>query len=541
MRGRGLAMMATALTAAGLALSAPARAAHDADDHSPNARLAASLKLGGLGDLAFSGDLAVASQFVFDDGATHGFSVIDVSDPAAPRELRRFACPGAGWDVSMWGDLVFLSTDQYTPSLEGTCGSAPGTGFQGIKIVSLDDPLNPVSVGAVAMPCSGSHNNTVLPDPARNRVLLYAASSDFADRYPGEGCDAIVSVPLDAPQNAEVIKAMPSDELEACHDFAVHVQRKLLAGGCNSELRLFDISDPESPRLLSTFTNPLEAFQHSVGFSEDGSVLISGEETAQSTEGGCTGGTPSPHGAIWFHDIENPAIPVLRGYHQVGQGFEAPNFAAPGCSVHNFAIVPTKGDRDVLTAGWYSGGMSVVDFTDPAAAVEVAHYLPDQRDPATRAHYWAAYWYRGHVYATNTFETERKALDVFRVEDPAIGETFRLAHLNPQTVESFADAPAGAQPGASAGPSPSSPPGGQSGTPPSSCRPSPARLRIRGARRILRADLLRGGRRVRHLRVRGREVRLNLRGVSPGAYRVRVRYRGRGTRVRTVSRRVTVC
>ena len=52
-----------------------------------------------------------------------------------------------------------------------------------------------------------------------------------------------------------------------------------------------------------------------------------------------------------------------------------PQTSLENCTWHNFNVVPTD-KRYVLVAGNYQSGISVVDFTDPAAATEVAFADP---------------------------------------------------------------------------------------------------------------------------------------------------------------------
>lgn len=131
----------------------------------------------------------------------------------------------------MWEDLVFLSTDNFTPTQDGSCASEPGQGFQGVKIVSIADPVNPVSVGSVPMECSGAHNATVVPDLAAGRLILYTASLKYSIDPPQDGCDHIIEVPLADPGKARTISKLPDTPVEGCHDVTVHLPAKLLAGG----------------------------------------------------------------------------------------------------------------------------------------------------------------------------------------------------------------------------------------------------------------------------------------------------------------------
>lgn len=444
-----------------LALRAHAGATTSGDLHSANASEAARLDLGaGLTEVAFWDDLAVVGRFTgtgLETGADAGFSVVDISEPDAPVELSRFVCTGGGWDLSVWDDLVFLSVDGITSTSNGACDSRPEyiswtddlsatTGFMGLKIVSIADPSNPVQAGSVRLPCSGSHTNTIIPDLENGRVLIYAASlidtsnlgSDWPASEAAQGCDVIVEVPLADPAAAAIIGRLPSGEgkVTQCHDMTYFEARKLLGAACYSELRLYDVSDPEAPVFLSAVPSGV-ANAHSIAFSQDGNTLVLGEERGYSKH--CMGGLGLPiNGALWFYDITNPLAPVLHGFHALQRGLEAESPHGAGCSAHNFNIVPTRNGRDVLVAAWYAGGMSVVDFTDIDHVTEVAYYQPDLNDPSRRAFYWSAYWYRGHVYATNAWLSRHHTLDVYTIGDPAIGDPARLPYMNASSQEAQA-------------------------------------------------------------------------------------------------------
>ena len=532
-------------------IATPAGATHNADVHSANVNEVASVRLGeGLSDVAFWGDLAVVGQFVFEDGSTDGFSVVDISQPERPRPITRFVCAGAGWDVSIWEHLVFLSVDDFTPSADESCAAESGPGFQGIKIVSIEDPAHPRQVGSVPMECSGSHTNTVVPDLGKDRLVLYTASLKYPYNPPQAGCDHIIEVPLGNPGAAKTVGALPADSAEACHDVAVHVARRLLAGACQTELRLYDIADLVQPRLVSVTPNPpSNVFQHSAAFSNDGMSLVTGEENVfyEGRTAACPGGTGSTSGAVWFYDISNAAAPLMRGYHQLQRGFEPSSPNGAGCSAHNFNVVPIREDRDLLVAAWYSGGMNVIDFTDLTRPAEVAYYQPALGDPARRAHYWAAYFYRGHVWTTNTYNSQRRSLDVYRVDDPQITTAFRLPHLNPQTQEELSEAPptppaSGASPPGSGAPPSAS--GAPRARPPAAgrvrCRRKIVRVKLPGRARGVRASLARGGRRTK-LRVRRRAVTVNPRRLKAGTHILRVRYRDARGNPRRITRRVRGC
>ena len=70
--------------------------------------------------------------------------------------------------------------------------------------------------------------------------------------------------------------------------------------------------------------------------------------------------------------------------------------------------------RDIFVQAWYQGGISVIDFTDPANPFEIAYFDrgPVDEDQLVTGGYWSAYWYDGRIYATEI----TRGLDVFALE-----------------------------------------------------------------------------------------------------------------------------
>jgi hypothetical protein len=94
--------------------------------------------------------------------------------------------------------------------------------------------------------------------------------------------------------------------------------------------------------------------------------------------------------------------------------------------------LPTN-KRYVLVSGNYQSGISVVDFTNPANAREIAF-----ADPAPLSSTslvlggdWSSYWYNGQIYESDI----RRGLIVWGLSDPAVASAKKLDHLNPQTEE----------------------------------------------------------------------------------------------------------
>lgn len=435
-----------------------AGADHNADDHSPQATALANIPRSSdfqfgvppaaafQSDLAFTGDLAIAGNY-------NGFRVIDVSDPENPSVVRDVWCPGPQNDVSIWDDLIVLSVDTVLTSPSCSAVAAVPqtleTGWEGLRVFSLSevlatdpDPdgftrLEPV--GAVYTDC-GSHTHTGIPDG--DRVIVYVSSyslrsgpdcgppDDPTDDHPAlHGKISVVEVPLNDPASSQVIGTPAVDmppwvdlvpfgfnPLSGCHDIQVFPNEDLAAAACASVGQLWDISDPAHPQTESPLwvvDEPDVDFYHSAAFTWDTEVVIFGDEAL---EGNCSG----TQGQIWFHAT---AIGDTLGSFQIPRVQGENDY----CSAHLFNVLKT-GTAYRLVASWYTGGVTVVDFTRPWAAREVAFYDFAAVEPQDTEGLWAGYAYNGFVYTNGLF----RGFDTLFVPQARAGAK-HLTELNPQT------------------------------------------------------------------------------------------------------------
>src|SRR5207237_816432 len=85
---------------------------------------------------------------------------------------------------------------------------------------------------------------------------------------------------------------------------------------------------------------------------------------------------------------------TFRGYYKL----PAPQTSQENCVAHNGSLIPVPG-RDIMAQGWYQGGVSVFEFTDPARPREIAYFDRGPID-ATKMYVggsWSAYWYNGYI------------------------------------------------------------------------------------------------------------------------------------------------
>jgi hypothetical protein len=92
-----------------------------------------------------------------------------------------------------------------------------------------------------------------------------------------------------------------------------------------------------------------------------------------------------------------------------------------------------------MVQGWYQGGVSVFDFTDPAHPKEIAYFDrgPIDASKLVIGGFWAGYYYNGYIYGSEI----ARGLDVFELTPTAdltqneidAAKLVRFDQLNPQS------------------------------------------------------------------------------------------------------------
>jgi hypothetical protein len=385
-------------------------------------------------DLAFWGDMVVQGSYT-------GFRLIDATYPSRPRVIvevndcapNSFA--GNQGDVAIYGNILSRSWNSNTPPSGSSCDGNPvPPGFEGLHIFDISNKANPTIVASVDLQC-GSHTQTMIPDLPNNRLLVYVGSSSGTC----QNFD-IVEIPLSNPAGAHLLRQEPTTG-HPCHDIGVILgsAMKLACAGGNS-LTIYSLGGDEG----GTLEDPVEMHHilpgipsagHSAAFTYDGKVVVFGWEPGGGVEPRCTPtGSVLPGGVIQTDDMKSYFFFSVETGELLGK-FILPRDQSVDevCTIHNYNVVPLKNKngkpRYVLVSGNYSAGISVVDFTNPANAHEVAYAdeppLPDAGDGGD----WSGYWYNGRIYESNQIF----GLLIWRLDDPAVSSYFRTPFSNPQS------------------------------------------------------------------------------------------------------------
>ena len=391
-------------------------------------------------DLAFQGNRLFMGNF-------YGMNIYDISDPEKASLLTSIICPGGQGDVSVHKNLMFMSVEMPNGRLD--CGeqgipipagqtNAPAASkdrFRGVRIFDIADIRNPKQVAAVQT-CRGSHTHTLLvdPDDKENVYIYVSGTSNVRPNEELAGCSGgepdkdpntarfridIIKVPLAAPQEAKIVSTprifgdqatgkinelksaathgtgRPA-ETDQCHDITVYPEMGLAAGACSGNGIILDIRDPANPKRIDAVNDPNYAYWHSASFSNDGKKVVFTDEWGGGMGARCRENDPNKWGANALFYLENNKL-RFGDYYKL----RAAQGASENCVAHNGSLVPVPG-RDIKVQAWYQGGISVMDFTDPANPMEIAYFDRGPIDPKTlvMGGHWSAYWYNGHIYAS---------------------------------------------------------------------------------------------------------------------------------------------
>src|ERR1700722_14018684 len=349
--------------------------------------------------------------------------------------------------------------------------------FRGVRIFDISDIHNPKQVAAVQT-CRGSHTHTLVTDPNDpNNVYIYVSGTSFVRQSEElEGCSGdkpdkdpntalfridVIKVPVASPQDAKIVSnprvfmdartgalnglnnggthgkkgAEKPADTNQCHDITVYSAIGLAAGACSGNGIVLDIKDPVHPKRLDAVNDPNYSYWHSASFSNDGSKVVFTDEWGGGLGARCRANDPNKWGADAIFRLKDDKLSFANYYKLPAAQTDSEN-----CVAHNGSLVPVPG-RDIEVQAWYQGGVSVMDFTDPAQPFEIAYFDRGPIDPnmLVLGGDWSAYWYNGYIYASEI----ARGLDVFQLTPTKFltqneidaAKTVRLADLNVQNQQ----------------------------------------------------------------------------------------------------------
>ena len=258
-------------------------------------------------------ELEAARERGYRDG---GFKVWDISDKTKPRELVHHRTFGFGTHrFDMDANYAYISTE-----MEGYLGNI-------LVIYDLKDPARPQEVSRWHMP--GQH--------------IAAGEQPTWKGYKNR-----------------------------LHH-ALRVGDELWAAVWHAGFRVLDVSDITRPRVVGShdyhppFPEPSHTFLPVDGLVAGRRIAVGIDEEHDHVPGRL-------HAFLWVFDVTDLDNIFALSAFDVSE-LDSPWARAPGrFGAHQFR---EKLDKPMVYATWFSGGLRVVDISDPLMPEEVAHFIPE--------------------------------------------------------------------------------------------------------------------------------------------------------------------
>ena len=222
-----------------------------------------------------------------------------------------------------------------------------------------------------------------------------------------------------------------------CHDITVYPDIGFAGGACGGYGLLLNIREVTNPFRVDEVADINMSFWHSATFSNDGTKVLFTDEWGGGGQPRCRDTDKPEWGANALFAIEKGKM-VFKSYYKL----PAPQTSLENCVAHNGSLIPIPG-REVMVQGWYQGGISVFDWTDPAKPFEVAFFDRGPVD-ATRmvsGGSWSVYWYNGLIVNSEI----ARGLDIYELLPTGLitqneidaAKTVRFDYLNAQEQRKF--------------------------------------------------------------------------------------------------------
>lgn len=243
----------------------------------------------------------------------------DLSDPAAPRLIGRYAAGGGINAVKLRGTDAFVAA-----------------GAAGLQIVDLSRPSNLLPKEASSLPSGGS-------------AWDVAVSGTYAYVTVGEAGLFILNI--SRPAEPILIGAIETDGVAV--EVAVSANYAYVADGY-AGLQVVDVGDPTRPRRVGTLGIEGPAYHVAVA---DEHVLVAGEY------------------GVHVIEVRDPANPRSVAKYETQN--PVANLAVSG----SYVFVADRGGRDLVHGGRVAGGLEVIDLVEPANPRRIARF--PTKGPAT--------------------------------------------------------------------------------------------------------------------------------------------------------------
>jgi hypothetical protein len=196
-----------------------------------------------------------------------------------------------------------------------------------------------------------------------------------------------------------------------CHDITVYPAIGLAGGACGGYGLLLDIRDVANPKRIGAVADSNFSFWHSATFNNDGTKILFTDEWGGGLQPRCRVTDKPEWGADAIFTRSGNTM-TFQSYYKL----PVPQTPNENCVAHNGTLIPIPG-RDIMIQGWYQGGISLFDWTDPAHPREIGYFDRGPMDSTklVGAGSWSAYWYNGYIVSSEI----SRGLDIFELRPSA--------------------------------------------------------------------------------------------------------------------------
>jgi hypothetical protein len=334
-----------------------------------------------------------------------GLSIIDVTDPAAPRFVRWIDGPPGTWTLQVQvADQRMITNMEPIPAGWGT----PSPTFEeGITIWDVADPEDPKVLGKWSSGATGTHRNhydggqyvhlaTTLPGFAGHLYGVLDISDPAQPKLTGKWWHPGQGTELGEQYSPEVAARMTSGRPAT----GMHTPSISLHGGPYIEgdraycawmrggFVLLDVSAPQDPQFISVLPvyPPLGssiAVHTALPLPGRNLVVINSEALNERCQ--------EPVNMAGIVDISNERDPVLISLFPTPvapDGYTAPSFCSKGGRFGPHNQHQPQGQDCLLPVGdfiyltYFNAGLQIFDISDPYTPRIAGYYIPD--DPSSR-------------------------------------------------------------------------------------------------------------------------------------------------------------
>jgi len=422
---------------------------------------------GAPGEIAFfNSDVAFQGNYAF-VGGWNGFQIFDISNPSAPVLKTAVVCPGGQGDVSVYGNLLFVSVEETRARKDCKLGTdadplTSANRFRGVRIFDISNIEKPENKGGV-LTCRGSHTHTLVEgkdDPNSVYIYVSGTSGTMTDSTDLTTCNGggpetpnpsqwrieVIKVPLSAPQNAAIVnepRLFKNEQTGAVNGLQNAPQTpnhpctatspNAPGGGCQTDStsptgNWQPVPDTNSCHDITVF----ESQDIAAGACEGNGLLLDISDPANPRR---IDAVADPlfaywHGATFSNDGRYIVFtdewgggtnPRCRATDQLSWGADAiyeivnrkmvfrSYYKMPAAQtvtencVSHIPSIVPVEGRDIFIQAWYQGGASMVDFTNPAAPKEIGYY---DRGPISATSLVFGGWWNTYWYNGTVYASE---------------------------------------------------------------------------------------------------------------------------------------